>query len=198
METEVHILWPTFFSNNKKASFEHLHYVFLTGNRRASSHLWWKEKQTDQQVPHSQQVFLKFKMKKRKTEVGFCDRPCGLHLPSGLWVFEHLDNRLRLWLELLQLGHHSTPLLPQGWNRRCTFHLNHLRCISSNSDINRYFMFWSGALGPGPHATLLLQHYSFRKPNKPSKKQESRDNMCCPLIPSTPTNNHMFFYQLFP
>lgn len=42
--------------------------------------------------------------------------PCGLHLPSGFWVFKHLDDRLRLGLELLQLCHDSAPLLPQGWN----------------------------------------------------------------------------------
>lgn len=53
-------------------------------------------------------------------------QPCGLHLPGGLRVFKHLDDWFRLWLQLLQLRHHSAPLLPQSWWDRRMFTINSL------------------------------------------------------------------------
>ena len=41
--------------------------------------------------------------------------PGGLHLARGLRVLKHLDDGLRLQLQLLQLSHHGGPLLLQGY-----------------------------------------------------------------------------------
>lgn len=39
--------------------------------------------------------------------------PCRLHLSGGLRILKHFNNRLRLRLQLLQLGHDRSPLLSQ-------------------------------------------------------------------------------------
>lgn len=106
METKAHIVpWKLKFSVEKL--FLNLHCVFLTGSRTTSCHLWRGRKHRPHvnRWPHTQAS---------EKALERCIRPCGLHLSGGLWVFEHLDDWLRLWLELLQLGHHSAPLLPQG------------------------------------------------------------------------------------
>lgn len=36
--------------------------------------------------------------------------PCRLHLSGGLRILKHFNNRLRLRLQLLQLGHNCSPL----------------------------------------------------------------------------------------
>ena len=50
--------------------------------------------------------------------------PGGLHLARGLGVLKHLDDGLRLLLELLQLCHHCGPLLLQGCKITCSLSLH--------------------------------------------------------------------------
>lgn len=134
METEPHC--KKHFKKRKKEkkgeelgedTFLNSHCVSLKDSRRASSHLWLETKQNEQVSDVTFTVnrrisqtlsHVRAVIKQGRSTV-MC-WPCGLHLPGGLWVFKHLDNWLSLWLELLQLGHHSTPLLPQSWNNAQT------------------------------------------------------------------------------